>query len=106
MKEYRTNEELIEYLSSKGVIITNKKEALQKDTKGNYIAKVTLDEIYTLFEFDKRLKNIMLKYCLEIETVIKSIMANQISKVYGIKEYLNISNWDSSINNERYLENF
>lgn len=106
MKEYRTNEELIEYLSSKGVIITNKKEALQKDTKGNYIAKVTFDEIYTLFEFDKRLKNIMLKYCLEIETVIKSIMANQISKVYGIKEYLNISNWDSSINNERYLENF
>lgn len=106
LKEYRTNEELIEYLSSKGVIITNKKEALQKDTKGNYIAKVTFDEIYTLFEFDKRLKNIMLKYCLEIETVIKSIMANQISKVYGIKEYLNISNWDSSINNERYLENF
>lgn len=118
LKEYRTNEELIEYLSSKGVIITNKKEALQKverytyysivntyksvfkDTKGNYIANVTFNEIYTLFEFDKRLKNIMLKYCLEIETVIKSIMANQISKVYGIKKYLNISNLDSSINND------
>lgn len=41
-----------------------------------------------------------MKYCLEIETVIKSIMANQISKVYGVKEYLNTSNWDSSINDD------
>lgn len=108
MKEYRTNEDLIEYLSSKGVIIANKEEALQrierytyysivntyksifKGKDGNYLDNVTFDEIYALFEFDKGLKNIILKYCLEIETVIKSIMANQISKVYGVKEYLTI----------------
>ena len=29
MKEYRTNEDLIEYLSSKGVIISDKTDALQ-----------------------------------------------------------------------------
>ena len=118
MKEYRTNEELIDYLSSKGVLISDKEYAVQKierytyysivntyksvfkDKDGNYIDNVTFDEIYALFEFDKSLKNIILKYCLEIETVIKSIMANQISKIYGIKNYLNASNWDSSINNE------
>lgn len=100
MKEYKTNEDLIEYLSSKGVTISDKSEALQKmerytyysivntyksiskDEDGNYFNNVTFDEIYALFEFDKGLKNIILKYCLEIETVIKSIMANQISKVY------------------------
>lgn len=27
-------------------------------------------------------------------------MANQISKIYGIKDYLNISNWDNKINVE------
>lgn len=118
MKEYKTNEDLIEYLSSKGVTISDKSEALQKmerytyysivntyksifkDEDGNYFNNVTFDEIYALFEFDKGLKNIILKYCLEIETVIKSIMANQISKVYGVKEYLNTSNWDSSINDD------
>ncbi len=118
MKEYRTNEDLIEYLSSKGVIISDKSDALQKIERytyysivntyksifkgedGNYIDNVTFDEIYALFEFDKGLKNIILKYCLEIETVIKSIMANQISKVYGVKEYLNTSNWDSSIDDD------
>ena len=71
---------------------------LLKTKKVIYLDNVTFDEIYALFEFDKALKNIILKYCLEIETVIKSIMANQISKVYGVKEYLNISNWDNSIN--------
>ena len=118
MKEYKTNEELLNYLSSKGVIIANKEDALEKierytyysivntyksnfkDKNGNYINKVSFDEIYALFEFDKNLKNIILKYCLEIETVIKSIMANQISKVYGIKNYLDASNWDNSISDD------
>lgn len=118
MKEYKSNEELIDYLSSKGIIISNKKDALEKierytyysivntyknifkDKNGDYINNVSFDDIYAIFEFDKNLKNIVLKYCLEIETVIKSIMANQISKIYGIKEYLNISNWDNKINVE------
>lgn len=116
MKEYRTNKELIEYISSKGVIVSDKEDALKKierytyysivntyksafkNEKGKYFNNVSFDEIYALFEFDKELKNIILKYCLEIETVIKAIMANQISQVYGIKNYLDISNWDASIN--------
>lgn len=118
MKEYKSNEELINYLLSKGVVISNKKDALEKierytyysivntyknifkDKNGNYIEDVSFDDIYALFEFDKNLKNIILKYCLEIETVIKSVMANQISKVYGVKDYLSTSNWDASINTD------
>lgn len=118
MKEYKSNEELIEYLSSKGVLVTNKKDALEKIEKytyysivntyknvfknenGDYLDNVSFNDIYALFEFDKNLKNIILKYCLEIETVIKSIMANQISRVYGIQNYLKISNLDISINDD------
>ena len=118
MKEYKTNEELIDYLSSKGVVITDKEDALKKierytyysivnsyksifkDKNNNQINDVSFDEIYALFEFDKNLKNLMLKFCLEIETVIKSAMANQISKVYGVKDYLNTSNWDNSIDDD------
>lgn len=118
MKEYKSNEELIEYLSSKGVIISNETDALEKIEKytyysivntyknvfknenGDYLDNVSFDDIYALFEFDKNLKNIILKYCLEIETVIKSIMANQISRVYGIQNYLEISNLDVSINTD------
>lgn len=64
------------------------------------MVNVTFDEIYALFEFDKELKNTILKYCLEIETVIKSIMANQISRIYGVKEYLKITNWDNNISDD------
>ncbi len=118
MKEYRTNEELIAYLSSKGVIILDKEDAIQKierytyysivntyksifkNKDGNYITNVSFDEIYALFEFDKAQKNMILKYCLEIETVIKSIMANQISKVYGLKKYLNTSILDNRVDSD------
>lgn len=118
MKEYKSNEELIEYLEAKNVIIPNKKYALEKIEKytyysvvntyknvfkkqdGSYVENVSFDDIYALFEFDKNLKNIMLKYCLEIEIVIKSIMANQISKTYGIKNYLEIANLDPNIKND------
>ena len=84
MKEYRTNKELIEYISSKGVIVSDKEDALKKierytyysvintyksvfkNEKGKYFDRVSFDEIYALFEFDKELKNIILRYCLEI----------------------------------------
>lgn len=103
MKDYKTNEELIDYLKSKNVIIYNENKALElinkytyysivnsyktvfKDKNNNYINNVSFEEIYALYDFDKKIKNIFFKYCLEIETVIKSLMANQISKVYGIK---------------------
>lgn len=80
--------------------IVNSYKSIFKDKNNNYINDVCFDEIYALFEFDKNLKNIMLKFCLEIETVIKSAMANQISKVYGVKDYLNTSNWDNSIDDD------
>lgn len=74
MKEYRINENLIEYLLSKGVIISNKEDALKKierytyysiintyksvfkNEDGNYICNVSFDGIYALFDFDKELK--------------------------------------------------
>lgn len=40
MKEYRTNEELINYLESKGVIISNKENAIQKIEKYTYYSIV------------------------------------------------------------------
>ena len=102
MKEYMTNNELIDYLSSKGVIIENKDKALQrierytyysivniyksifKDKNGNYIDNVTFDEIYSLFEFDKNIKNIILKNLTTIRNVAahSDRLYNYTSKFY------------------------
>ena len=114
MKEYMSNVQLIDYLISKKVNVINKEEAIKKiekytyysivnsykfnfkDSKNNYLPNVSFDEIYALFEFDKNLKYIILKYTLEIETIIKSLMANQISKNYGLINYLTIDNLDDN----------
>lgn len=111
MKEYKSNEDLINYLISKGVIIENKKDALSKIEKytyyaivntykevfkgdGKYFEGVTFNEIYSLYNFDKNLRAIFLKYALEIEVVVKSLIANTISKKYGIENYLDRQNFD------------
>lgn len=118
MKEYKTNEELIDYLISKGVIVNNREDAINKiekytyygivnsykanfkDKDNNYRANVSFDEIYALYDFDKNLRYIMLKYALEIELVIKSLIANTISNKYGLQDYLDINNLDNNANNE------
>ena len=84
MKEYKNNEELIDYLISKNVIVNDKEKALKniekysyysiingykavfKDENNNYKENTTFEEIFALYEFDKNIKAIFLKYILEI----------------------------------------
>ena len=53
-----------------------------------------------MYDFDKNLKAILLKYALEIELIVKSLIANTISKKYGIENYLDIQNFDINANIE------
>lgn len=114
MKEYKTNEELIELLISKGVIVENKNNAIKKiekytyynvinsykyifkDNNNKYKSNVSFNEIYALYDFDKKLRYIMLKYILEVEVVAKSLIANTLSNRYGLNNYLKIDNLDSN----------
>ena len=117
MKIYKSNEELLDYIMSKGIIVNNKndtidkfqrytyysiintyKEVFKKD--GKYINGVTFDEIFALYEFDKNLKSIFLKYVLEVEIIVKALISNIISEKYGIENYLIVDNFDSKSNVE------
>ena len=116
MKQYKTDEELLNYLEAKNVTVKNRKFALKKlekytyysivnsykynfkDANNDYFPNVTFEEIYALYEFDKNLKLIMLKYALEVESFIKSLISNHISNVYGINAYLNVNNLDNKAN--------
>ena len=123
MKEYKNSKELLDYIISKGVIVTNKEFALDKikkysyysiintykdifkDSSNNYKNNVTFDEIYSLYEFDKNIRFIFLKYILEIETVIKSLLAELLSLKYGIDNYLLTNNFDNNINSKIIQDN-
>ena len=116
MKEYKNSNELLDYIISKGVSVNNKEDALYKiktysyysiintykdvfkNTNNEYKKNVSFDEIYALFEFDKNLRSIFLKYSLEIEMILKSLLAETISSRYGIKDYLIKENFDDTVN--------
>ena len=122
MKEYKNSNELLEYIISKGVSVNNKEDALNKiktysyysiintykdvfkNTNNEYKKNVSFDEIYALFEFDKNLRSIFLKYLLEIEMILKSLLAETLSSRYGIKEYLIKENFDNTVNETTITE--
>ena len=122
MKEYKNYNEQLEYIISKGVSVKNKEEALSKiktysyysiintykdvfkNTNNEYKKNVSFDEIYALFEFDKNLRSIFLKYSLEIEMILKSLLAEALSSKYGIKDYLLKENFDDTVDETTITE--
>ena len=118
MKEYKTNEELIEHLESKNIIIDNKNIALNiidnysyypvintykyvfQKSDNTYFENVRFDEIYSLYSFDKNIRTIFLKYALEFELKIRGIMGNILAKNYGLENYLNKESFDDLANED------
>jgi len=109
-KVFKSLEQQIEILESKGLKINDYEKAKEILFKENYffingyrhllinsknnnvfVEGATFDELYAIFIFDRHLRNIMFKYILIIENNIKSIISYQLSKKYGYKEkdYLN-----------------
>ena len=115
MKQYKNPNELLEHIKFKGIIVNNEEDALIKikkhsyysiinsykdvfkDSNNEYKNNVSFDEIYALYEFDKNIRLLFLKYILEIETVIKSLLSEVISSRYGIVNYLVIDNFDDTV---------
>lgn len=122
MKKYKSSNELLDYIISKGVSVNNKEETLSKiktysyysiintykdvfkNANNEYKKNVSFDEIFALFEFDKNLRSILLKYSLEIEIILKSLLAETLSSRYGIKDYLVKENFDDTVNETTIAE--
>ena len=122
-KEFRTLDEQVNIMINKGLIIDDKDKAKDVLFRENYffingyrtlfytkdrtfIKGTTFDELYSLFLFDRNLRNIIFKYILVFENNIKSIISYQMSKKYGYKEkeYLNIKNFNQDLKERRRVE--
>lgn len=114
-KIFKNLEEQIAILRTKGLIINDEeytKDILLREnyfflngyrhpfmkSRDNrvYINGTQFEELYSLFLFDRSLRNIIFKNILIIENNIKSIISYQLSKNYGYKEseYLNPYNFN------------
>ena len=112
MKEFKTYQEQIEILKSRGIVINNEEFALEKLQEDNYyniingykalfidsnqyIQGTTFEEIYSLFEFDRNLKSILLKNILIVENILRTLIAYNFSLKYGNDNYLKIDNFET-----------
>ena len=113
-KIFKTLDEQIEILRSKGLTINDEYKAKEVLLRENYffisgyrhllmkkykdsrfISGATFEELHSIFLFDRELRNIIFKHILVIENNIKSMISYQLSRKYGFKEkdYLNPNNF-------------
>ena len=123
-KTFKSLEEQIEIMKNKGLVINDEsfcKEVLLRENyfflngyrrafmknkdKSRFINGTTFEELYSLFLFDRKIRNILFKNILIVENNIKSIISYQLSKKYGYreKEYLKPTNFNYSFDNKRQV---
>ena len=56
-------------------------------------AGTTFDEVYALYEFDRKVRHIYLKYLLKVENSFKTVLAHEFSRLYGHDNYLKLQNF-------------
>lgn len=124
MKVFKTIQEQISILESKGLIIDDylftedilirenyffisgyRHLFLKSPKDRNFIKGTTFRELYALFNFDRQVRNIVFKNLLIIENNLKSIISYQLSKKYGFREkdYLRPENFTKVPDKQRQL---
>ena len=122
-KIFKTIDEQIEILRSKGMVFEDYDKAREILLRENYfflngyrspflmngtkrfIEGTTFEELYSLFTFDRFFRNIIFKNVLIVENNYKSIYSYVLSKKYGYKEkdYLNLNNFDRTKEKNRQI---
>ena len=124
-KLFKSLDEQVEILRSKGLIIEDENEAKEVLLRENYffingyrvllmnsytdktfIVGSTFRELYGIFLFDRSFRNILFKNLLIIENQLKSVISYQLSKKYGYrdKDYLNPKNFTSDRSKSRRVK--
>ena len=121
-KDFKSLDEQLNIFKDKGLIINDPDKAKKILLKENYffingyrfifmlsnkdrrfINGVTFEELYSMFKFDRELRNILFKNLLVVENNLKSIISYKLSSKYGYKEknYLKPSNFTSDRKEQR-----
>lgn len=115
MKEFKSYQEQISLLKSRGLVINDEDFALKKlkeenyyniingyktlfiakGTKDDFITGTTFEEVYELYDFDRILRNILFKQILKVENILRSLVSYNFSEKYGNDNYLKLDNFET-----------
>lgn len=116
MKEFKTIDEQIKLLIDRGITfndvdaakkllltnnyynIINGYKDLFLDENDKYISGTTFEEIYALYDFDRSLREILLKYILKIENTLRTLISYYFSQEHGNDNYLRIDSFETFSN--------
>ena len=75
-------------------------DTIATQTQGKDVIKTNTDffEMKALYDFDREIRILYLKYILMIENNFKTALAHEFSKLYGCDNYLKLDNFDNSSN--------
>ncbi len=123
-KTFKNLDEQIALLKDKGLIIDDedyakeillrenyfflmgyRHEFLKRDGSRKFVKGTTFRELYSLFNFDRQLRNILFKNIMIVENNLKSILSYVMSKNHGFKEqhYLNADNFVRDYSKSRQI---
>ena len=122
-KEFKTLNEQIEILKDKNLVVADEEYAktillrenyffingyrhlFVKDGDREFLPNVRFEELYSLFLFDRTMRNIIFKYLLVIENNLKSITSYVLSRKYGYREkdYLKSKNFSNNPEKQRQI---
>lgn len=123
-KIFKTLDEQVEILKSKGLIINDVEKAkmvllrenyffisgyrhlfMETPKYGQFIKGTNFEEIHAMFLFDRAMRNIFFKWILVVENNFKSITSYVLSKKYGFKDkdYLNPKNFTQDSMKQRQV---
>lgn len=126
-KTFKTIEEQIQLLKNRNLYIENDEKAKEILSNNNYYylingykdlfldkkrkiekfySETSLEEIYSLYEFDRKIRIIFLEYILLIEKRIDTYIAYEFSKNYGHKDYLIPENFNNISRNKELINKF
>ena len=124
-KKFKTLQEQVDILESKRLLIEDRDECIDILLRENYffingyrhllmkspqdrnfVVGSTFRELYSIFLFDRYLRNIIFKNLLIVENNMKSIISYQLSKKYGYREkdYLNAKNFTNDPDKSRRVK--
>ena len=122
VKQHRTYREQIEKLRSKGCIMENDAECKTilentgyyrfsayflpfKSSDGSFVEHLTFNKVYHVYEFDRKLRNLLFSAIEVIEVSLRSRLAYYHSQKYGALGYLDPATFNAKHDALKFREN-
>lgn len=121
VKEFATFQQQLEKLKQRGCIVADENFAIRqlkrinyyrftayflpfKKDNDTYIDGTSFDTVFRIYEFDRKLRGLLLSICEQIELMLRTRIAYYHSEKYGALGYLNTENFNNRHNHDKFIE--